>query len=63
MVRGTVAPSTTRAGCLVSGQEDLQLRLPSSLQPGVELAPEQLTVAWAEPAHTHLALAYPIRRG
>jgi hypothetical protein len=63
MVRGTAAASTTRVGCLVSGQEDLQLRMPSSLQPSVELAPEQLTVARAEPARAHLAPAYPIRRG
>jgi hypothetical protein len=59
----TAATSTMGAGRLVGGQEDLHLRLPSSLRPGVDLAHLQLTAAWAEPAHTHLMPAYPVRWG
>jgi hypothetical protein len=62
-VRETAAASSTGAGRLVGNLEDLWLRLPSSLRPGVELARVQLTAAWAEPVHAHLVHVYPIRRG
>jgi hypothetical protein len=52
-----------RAGRVVGGQEDLYLRLPSLLWQGVELARVQLTAAWVEPVHAHLAPAYPVRCG
>ena len=63
VVRETAVASTTGTGRLVGGQDDLRLRLPSSQHPGVELARVQLTATQAEPAHAHLALAYPVRRG
>ena len=63
MVRETAAASTTGAGHLVNGQEDLRLRLPSLLWPGVELTRLQLTATRAELAHAHLAPAYLVRHG
>jgi hypothetical protein len=63
VVRETAATSTAGAGRLLGGQEDLRLCLPSLLRPGVELAHVQLTAARAEPAHAHLAPAYPVLRG
>ena len=53
--------ATLRRPPVVGSQEDL--RLPSSVWPGVELTCEQLTTARVEPAHTHLAPAYPVRHG
>jgi hypothetical protein len=41
----TAVASTTGAGRLVGGQEDLRLHLPSSLRPGVELTCVQLMAA------------------
>ena len=62
VVRENAVAFPMGAGRLVGGQEDLRLRLPSSLRPGVKLAHVKLMASRVEPVHTHLAPAYPVRR-